>query len=139
MSQSSSCILISISGIRESFGKLVRKIGIILLVETDSLESKGKRETYLLEVSIDNHFHLYHVDCSILDGEAYPGLIQILEDETKVISQEELRVYLRMIIWILGKIVADADTYITYSYSYDRVISAENLLERCQQILVQFT
>jgi hypothetical protein len=125
-----------ILGVRECFNKLIRKVGLIIL-------DTNKQHTYLLEVSIDNSVHIQHLDCSVLNEDAFDKVRDILEPGVEYLTTAEIKVYLRMILWIIANVSPQSnqsrrrnvDTIISYSYNQELVLPIKDLTLICQQIL----
>lgn len=125
----------TIVGVRECFSSLVRKIGLVVRVTNPDQH----KMTYLIEISIDNRAHLYHLDCSVLQGDAFDRVLEVIGSGVEHLKQTEIQVYLRMILWILKHVELErtlsSDTVISYSYNQDHILSIEDFVTLCHRII----
>lgn len=115
----------SIIGVREIITALVRRIGLVITMKSDLC---------MIEIAIDNSINMIVLECNILPIVLREEILNMIEDDVEILTQEEIGVYLRMTLWILNKVHSSIDGVI-FIYNNTSNIEATDLLDLCTDIL----
>ncbi len=117
----------SIIGVREIITELVRRVGLVITIGQD---------TYMLEIAIDNSINMTILECNVMPMISREEILQMIEDDVESLTKEEIIVYLRMMIWILNKVLSVRDNHeVTFVYNSPFSIDEISLLNLCTDIL----